>query len=336
MAPKISIVIPVYNGEKFLVQTLESLLNQSFKDFELICINDASTDNSLEILNKFSGKINMKIVALKNNVGLVPFIMKTYGLPNIRGEYFMYMSQDDFLSLDCLENMYMTAIKLNADAVIPDFIFFNNESSERKIIGVNGNREIILKGEDAFVLSLDWKIPGSAIWSSELVKRLGYEDFNMYADEYTVRKFFLECKMVAFCPGEFYYRTDNPEAITRKMKPALFSKVFKEAKLLELVYHNSELSVYTARMEKLINMFYDYHQILFNQNFNRLEKMEAKENLKMAFLHFNKFLTSTSVTIGRNNKILFLKYHILRSNYLFFYLFCRLKFFLTSIKAKLF
>lgn len=325
MELKISIVIPVFNGEKYIAKTLESILNQSFTDFELICINDASEDNSLDILKQYSKKINMKIINLENNVGRVPFIVKSYGLPNVEGKFYMYMSQDDFLSSDCLENMYNTAIKQNADAVIPDFVFYTEKNTEKKIIGVNGNRELILKGKDAFVLSLDWKIPGAILWRSELVKRLGYEDFNMYADEYTVRKYFLACDKVAFCKGVFYYRVDNPEAITRKMKPALFSKVFKESKLLELVYLNSDLNVFKARMENLINMFYDYQHILLEQNFNKVEKAEAIENLKMAFLHFNMFLNRTTVSLKGYSKKLILKYHIIRSNYFLFYLFCRLK-----------
>ena len=114
------------------------------------------------------------------------------------------------------------------------------KNSDKKLIGVNGNRDIVLTGLEAFNLSLDWTIPGAALWRSEVGEKFGYEDFNMYADEYSIRKFFLECNKVAFCSGIFYYTVDNPEAITKKMKPALFSKVTKETKLLQLVYLNSD------------------------------------------------------------------------------------------------
>ena len=127
MTVKISAVMPVFNGERFLVKTLDSLLNQTFKDFEIICINDASTDRSISIINQYSGRLNLKLIDLKSNLGHVPFIIKTYGIPNVLGQYFTYLSQDDFLSNDCFEQMYNTARQVDADAVIPDFVYYTSE-----------------------------------------------------------------------------------------------------------------------------------------------------------------------------------------------------------------
>ena len=95
MAIKVSIVIPVYNGSKYLDNTLSSIAKQSFKGFELICVNDASTDNSVEVIKSYSEKINLKLIDLKENIGLVPRLIKEVGLPNCSGKYYMYMSQDD-------------------------------------------------------------------------------------------------------------------------------------------------------------------------------------------------------------------------------------------------
>jgi glycosyltransferase involved in cell wall biosynthesis len=333
-APLISILIPVYNGHKFLEQTLDSLLNQSFRDFELICINDASSDNSLDIINKYSDKLNLRIINLEKNVGRVPFIIKTFGLPNVQAKYYMYMSQDDILSSDCLENMYSTAVRTDADAVLPDFVYYDGIKELKRISGVHGNRELIISGYEAFIFSLDWEIPGAVLWRSEMAKKLGYEDFNMYADEYTVRKYYLECKKVAFCEGTFYYRTNNPDAITKKMKPALFSKVFKELKLLELVHQRFDKKIFKARMDKLIVMFYDYHHILFEQKFDKVEKAETRNTLKNSFIHFNRFIDGINTPFKTGDKVLLIKYLILRSGYFPFYWFCRLKYNYTLLSKR--
>lgn len=328
MSVMISAVIPVFNGERFLVNTLDSLLNQTFKDFEIICINDASTDSSISIINQYNGKLNIKVIDLKTNLGHVPFIIKTYGIPHVQGQYFTYLSQDDFLSNDCFEQMYNTARQLDADAVIPDFVYYTSNNSDKKLIGVNGNRDIVLTGLEAFNLSLDWTIPGAALWRMEVVRTSGYEDFNMYADEYSIRKFFLKCNKVSFCPGVFFYRVDNPAAITKKMKPALFSKVFKETKLLQLVYHNSDQSMFGKRLVNLINMFYDYHQILFQQKFTKAEHSLAKNELMNAFGLFNDFIKQIKLAFKETDKTIWIKYRMLRSDYVLLYLFCRLKYLL--------
>lgn len=325
MSVRISAVMPVFNGERFLAKTLDSLLNQTFKDFEVICINDASTDKSLSIVNQYRGGLNLNVIDLKSNLGRVPYIIKTYGIPNVRGEYFTYLSQDDFLSNDCFEQMFNTARQSDADAVIPDFVYYTGKNSDRKLVGVNGNRDIVLTGLDAFNLSLDWTIPGAALWNIEIVRGSGYEDFNMFADEYSVRKFFLKCKKVTFCHGIFFYSVDNPDAITKKMKPALFSRVFKETKLLQLVYDNSDQKVFKERLVNLINMFFDYHQIMFQQKFSKAEHSIAKNELMNAYRLFNDFIKEIKLVFKETGDHIWLKFFLLRSNYNVFYSFCRVK-----------
>jgi glycosyltransferase involved in cell wall biosynthesis len=329
MSVKISAVMPVFNGERFLTKTLDSMLNQTFKDFEIICINDASTDKSLSILNQYSSRLNLNVIDLKSNLGRVPYIIKTYGIPNVRGQYFTYLSQDDFLSNDCFEQMFNTARQLNADAVIPDFVYYTGKDSDKKLVGVNGNRNIVLTGRDAFNLSLDWTIPGAALWNMEIVRGSGYEDFNMFADEYSIRKFFLQCKKVTFCNGIFFYSINNPEAITKKMKPALFSKVFKETRLLQLVYYNSDQKIFRERLVNLINMFYDYHQILFQQKFSKTEHTIARNELMEAFGLFNDFVKEIKLVFKETGKNIRIKFFVLRSNYVVFYFFCRVKYLLS-------
>lgn len=234
--PLITVFIPVYNGENFILETLSSLKSQLLKDFEVILIDDHSTDGSLELLQKHTASDpRFRVLQTPINLGDAAKVLK-YGLKYVNGTYFVYSSQDDLFSDDWLSSMHKRAIETNADATIPDLVFFNpsQPTKDRALIGVNGNKEIILSGREAFSYSLDWTIPGNALWRTDLVKKIGYDDFCMNADEYSVRVFFLNCNRVAFSGGTFYYRQNNPNAITKKISVKSFSTPYTNLKLWSL------------------------------------------------------------------------------------------------------
>lgn len=114
--PSISVIIPIYNVEDYLEESLNSVLNQSFKDFEVICVNDGSTDGSLKILNKFKEKdVRIKIINQKNlgNGGA-----RNTGLKHAIGEYVYFFDADDILLPNALEMMYDNITFNKSDIVI--------------------------------------------------------------------------------------------------------------------------------------------------------------------------------------------------------------------------
>ena len=99
--PKISIFVPIYNGEQFLQRTLDSIIAQSFTDFEVVCVDDSSTDDSFELVTQYA-KTDARIkLHRKPNGGNVPRSW-IYALPYLQGDYTLYCSQDDFFSPDLL------------------------------------------------------------------------------------------------------------------------------------------------------------------------------------------------------------------------------------------
>ena len=103
--PKISVIIPVYNAEKYLRECLDSITNQTFKDIEIICVNDGSTDSSLQILNEYAQKDNRIIVISQDNQGLSA--ARNTGIANATGEYISFVDSDDYVS----ENLYENLVK---------------------------------------------------------------------------------------------------------------------------------------------------------------------------------------------------------------------------------
>ena len=136
-SPAVSVIIPMYNAEKYLPVCLESILNQTFTDFELLVVDDCSTDSSYAIaesyLEKFGGRL--KIISLPENTGsgAVP---RNVGLDLSRGKYVYFIDNDDFIVDNALETLYNFAEKYQADFVYMEKYFLCDEEPATNILGV--------------------------------------------------------------------------------------------------------------------------------------------------------------------------------------------------------
>lgn len=128
---KISIIIPVYNAEQYLEQCLESVINQSLKEIEIICVNDGSIDNSLRILEECSRKDNRIIIINQENGGSSK--ARNSALQIAKGEYCLNIDSDDWIEQGYLEAMYEKAKKENLDILISDIYFDYNNFQKKKL-----------------------------------------------------------------------------------------------------------------------------------------------------------------------------------------------------------
>lgn len=117
--PKISIIVPVYNVEKYLKKCLNSLINQTLTDIEIICINDGSTDNSLNILKEFAQKDSRVKILTQQNCG--QSAARNYGISTATGEYLGFVDSDDWVDLDYFEKLYSAAKDNNCDIACAGF-----------------------------------------------------------------------------------------------------------------------------------------------------------------------------------------------------------------------
>ena len=119
--PAISVIIPMYNTEKYIEECLQSLLNQTLKNFEVIVVDDCSTDNSVAIVQKVipafdAQNIEITVATNQTNSGC-PGIPRNFGITISKGKYICFLDSDDFLSEDVLEDFYNVAEEFNADVV---------------------------------------------------------------------------------------------------------------------------------------------------------------------------------------------------------------------------
>lgn len=285
----VSIFIPVYNGEAYISKTFESVLTQKYTDWEVLCVDDSSSDNSYSILQKYASLDSRIHLFKKTNGGSVPPSWE-YVIPHIKGDFVLYMSQDDLLQPDTLEKLIKRQQETGADAVIPHEIHYHEGQPENKqhhLRGVQGDITPILSGREAFRLMIDYSISGRALWSTRIVREIGMPADTYNADELAQRLWILKCNKVAFSDAIFLYCRDNPDAITTKHSPRHHESCLTNALLLQKAE-----KVFPQDTELLLSMangYYDYLLKMFIVYFQQKDtytpkaRVRSKEKLREAY-----------------------------------------------------
>ena len=247
---KISIIVPVYNVEKYIDKCLNSLVNQTLKDIEILVINDGSPDNSQSIIDDYVKKYP-KIVKsfIKENGGQGS--ARNYGLKHAKGEYIAYVDSDDYVNLDTFEQMYKNAKEFDSDIVICGN---NVVSLDNKILSVENS--IIYNDKD-----LDILFGHMAVWNKiykreilinagcEFRSKVWYEDIDFSV------KLLLDNYKITFINEAFYNyllrpgSTMNNDNVSRNLEITLafdeMNKYFKEKNIYGDVYEKLEfLAIY--------------------------------------------------------------------------------------------
>jgi len=127
-SPLVSVIIPVYNVEKYLRQCLDSVVNQTLKDIEIICVDDGSTDGSLDILNDYASKDDRFIIITQENKHAG--VARNVGIEKSSGKYLSFLDSDDFFELTMLEDMYNLGEKDNSDIVVCGWNNYDNQAKK--------------------------------------------------------------------------------------------------------------------------------------------------------------------------------------------------------------
>lgn len=206
-APLVSIVIPIYKVEEFLPDCLESAINQSYQNLEIICVNDGSPDRCGEILDKYAAQDKRIKVINQPNGGLSA--ARNHGLREASGEYVLFIDSDDWISTDCVEKLLSAIEKSHADvAGVHDILSYY---SPQKIV-----KDRILSGhsEGAFQITPQLMRQMWVVAWGKLYRRQQLSDFKMafpegyiYEDEYFHHVLLPNLhKIVIADGGAYYYR----------------------------------------------------------------------------------------------------------------------------------
>lgn len=194
---KISVVIPVYNVEKYLSECLDSVVNQTYKNLQIIIVDDGSTDSSGKICDEYANNDNRIIVVHQKNAGAGA--AKNTGLELIDGDYFSIIDSDDYIELDMYEKMVNSLEKYNADIV--QCLFRNvyvNDSFDRKY-KIKGNYPKVLTPKNFLKEYLyDWKyaIFANKVFKSSLLKDIRFPVGRKIDDEFFTYKLVCNSKKI--------------------------------------------------------------------------------------------------------------------------------------------
>lgn len=211
---KISVVVPVYNVEKYLKECIDSIINQTLEDIEIICVNDGSTDSSLEILNDYAKKDSRIIVINKSNSGYGHTM--NMGLNAATGEYVGIIESDDFADKNMFEDLYKLAKEYDADIVKGDWYNYwsknkfarkNNRISSAKALKLTNSKQ------DKSLLRINPSV-WSAIYKKEFLNKYNIRFLETpgasYQDlAFSFKIFALAERVILTDKAYLYYRQDN-------------------------------------------------------------------------------------------------------------------------------
>lgn len=208
---KVSIIIPVYNAEKYLEKCLNSVIKQTLKDIEIICINDGSTDGSLNILQKYSEKDKRFIIIDQKNSG--QSVARNKGLSVAKGEFIGFVDSDDWIDEDFYEKLYDAAIEYKADIAAGNILRVNE--NETNVFYVKYDKiQIAQKTNKKYQLA---KIPDNCyVWNKIYNRKklekidLKFQEEILYEDIIFSHKVLFYMKDFVTVPNVTYYYYDNP------------------------------------------------------------------------------------------------------------------------------
>ena len=253
--PKVSVIIPVFNTEKYLRKCLNSVCNQTLQDIEIICINDCSTDGSLEILREYARKDNrIKLIELLENCGAAK--ARNIGIDIAHGEYIGFVDSDDFVDLDFYEKLYKKAVETGADAVKGKLYLYDINTNKVYLEAWIDINDSVKKNKANFYFTFT-----TAIYKSSLIKEYNIrflEGLIHFEDPYFTIMAAIHYNKLEVIDDAKYYYINNPNSTSRKniTKEQAKSIVYGADVVLDLLNN--------ANIDKL------HYEIVFNYVVNQL------------------------------------------------------------------
>ncbi len=273
-----SLLVAVYNAERYLSACLDSLVGQTLRDIQIICIDDASTDNSWNILQRYAERdCRIELIRLDTNAGQAH--ARNEGLRRARGRYIGFVDSDDWLSPDCLQQALETFAQHPQTGCVLLRTIYSYQDGSRKPYPMEPFAA--MSGEEAFMKSLTWKIHGIYVVRADIHRRFPYdESARAYSDDNTTRLHYLASTEVRCCRGTYFYRQhagSTSHRISFRRFDYLTANRSMKRQLEQMGAAESILSLYENR--RWLNLV-DVYQFWFNHH-SDLSDSEKDKGLKM-------------------------------------------------------
>ncbi|MDU1538690.1 MAG: glycosyltransferase [Paeniclostridium sordellii] len=219
---KVSIILPVYNVEKYLRECLESAINQTLDSIELIAVNDGSTDDSLKILEEYKKNYGIKIITQENK-GLSE--ARNSGLREAKGEYVYFLDSDDYIDLDSMSYCYNKAKENKLDIINFDALSFKDDKNSKVNLDEDYDRsnmidsDKVYKGEDYYNYLMRNNAYRQPVWLNMYRRKFLLENNLIFypglihEDELFTKIAYLKCEKIMYISKQFFFRRVRANSI---------------------------------------------------------------------------------------------------------------------------
>lgn len=274
--PKITVIVPVYNVEKYLEECLDSIVNQSLIDIEILCINDGSTDNSLSILEEYAKKDCRINVISKTNSGLGA--TRNYGVKLAKSPYIFFMDSDDWIENRCLETLYNKIVQTGSDICIYGLKEYNQETKlfnydEYWTTSIYKNRKNdVCNYKD--IKSVIFERFGAVLKLYDkdffIKNELFFKEKVFFEDVFTHVKALLTAKKISFVDEVFYiYRIERAGSIMHRAK--------NDVKVFDVVVFFEDIYNFLIQNEFLNELEYEFYNFVLTVSLYHRNRIHSKK-----------------------------------------------------------
>lgn len=287
----ITIVVPVYNVEKYLCRCVDSILNQTYKEFEIILVDDGSTDSSGEICDSYSEKSEKIRVIHKKNSG--PSIARNTGIETAVGNYITYIDSDDVVHPDYLKELYELLVRNDAELSCCNFSFFSDEKEPDFELDKT-YQEFVLSGVDAMEGMLYGRFHGTSacaiLMKTEMAKANKFPPKKYHEDDLISFKYFYSASKVAVTYEPMYFYFQRPGSIMHcKYGQIAIDELDAADYIVDVCTNDYKAAIGGAVFKKFSN----YSDVLFT--YPDLKKLDI-----VTYRRIKKELQKTSALIARD------------------------------------
>ena len=277
---KVSVIVPVYNVEKYIKQCLESIINQSLKEIEIIVVNDGTKDNSMKIVEEYLSDKRIKIIN-KENGGISS--ARNAGMKAAQGKYICFIDSDDFIDSLMIEELYSAIEKTNSDVVESNIFLYNNETHEIK----ERKSEKYISTEKGSYL---WGKYTTEVWNKIYKKdflinnNIFFEEGMIHEDDlFNIRILFSTNKIYHIQKSFYYYRVNRFGSIMTNIN--LEKRLKALQKIVEKIKEyqkDKKGDAFSFLMLNILEICYLMEIYEVNNEVIRKEKIkEFEENIKI-------------------------------------------------------